>query len=99
VTTLDCVLLKDNNRALVAISGPEINARTCLCTTRTKPQYQMLVTHPAFDLASCVPSRDPPSTAQVQQNFEVRTTEMGSRVDLGAMEDMEFNRLPHPRGV
>jgi len=30
VTTLDCVLLKDNNRALVAMSGPEINSRACL---------------------------------------------------------------------
>jgi hypothetical protein len=26
ITTLDCVLLKDNNRALVASSGPEINS-------------------------------------------------------------------------
>ena len=26
ITTLDCVLLKDNNRALVARSGPEINS-------------------------------------------------------------------------
>jgi len=31
VTTLDCVLLKDNNWALVARSGPEINPRACLC--------------------------------------------------------------------
>jgi len=31
ITTLDCVLLKDNNRALVARSGPEINSRACLC--------------------------------------------------------------------
>jgi len=30
ITTLDCVLLKDNSRALVAISGPEVNSRTCL---------------------------------------------------------------------
>jgi len=28
---LDCVLLKDNNRALVARSGTEINSRACLC--------------------------------------------------------------------
>ena len=31
ITTLDCVLLKDNNRALVARSGPQINSRACLC--------------------------------------------------------------------
>jgi len=29
--TLDCVLLKDNNRALVVKLGPEINSRACLC--------------------------------------------------------------------
>jgi len=31
ITTLECVLLKDNNRALVARSGPEINSQACLC--------------------------------------------------------------------
>ena len=31
ITTLDCVLLKDNNRALVARSGPEINSWACIC--------------------------------------------------------------------
>ena len=31
ITTLDCVPLKDNNRAPVARSGPEINCRACLC--------------------------------------------------------------------
>jgi hypothetical protein len=31
ITTLDCVLLKDNNWALVARSGPEINSLACLC--------------------------------------------------------------------
>jgi hypothetical protein len=31
ITTLDCVLLKDNNRAPVARLGPEINSRACLC--------------------------------------------------------------------
>ena len=33
-TALDCVLLKDNNRALVARLGPEINSRACLCVLR-----------------------------------------------------------------
>jgi hypothetical protein len=31
ITTLDFVLLKDNNRALVARSGPEINSQACHC--------------------------------------------------------------------
>jgi len=31
ITALDCFLLKDNNPALVARSGPEINSRACLC--------------------------------------------------------------------
>ena len=31
IITLDCVLLRDNNRALVARSGPEIKSRACLC--------------------------------------------------------------------
>jgi hypothetical protein len=31
ITTLDCVLLKDNNRAVVTRLGPEINSRACLC--------------------------------------------------------------------
>ena len=31
ITALDCVLLKDNNWAFVARSGPDINSRACLC--------------------------------------------------------------------
>ena len=31
ITALDCVLLKDNNRAPVARLGPEINSWACLC--------------------------------------------------------------------
>jgi len=31
ITTLVCVLLKDNIRAPVARSGPEINSQACLC--------------------------------------------------------------------
>jgi hypothetical protein len=31
ITILDCVLLKDNNWALVARSGPEISSWACLC--------------------------------------------------------------------
>jgi len=38
ITTLDCTLLKDNNWALVATSGPEINPRACLCVLQG-PHY------------------------------------------------------------
>jgi hypothetical protein len=31
ITALNCVLLKDNNRAPVTRLGPEINSRACLC--------------------------------------------------------------------
>jgi len=31
ITALDCVLLKDNNRAPVSRLGPEINSQFCLC--------------------------------------------------------------------
>jgi hypothetical protein len=34
ITILDCILLKDNNWALVASLGPEINSWACLCSTR-----------------------------------------------------------------
>jgi len=48
-TSTSCVLFKDNNRAIVA----KFRARNqfsslSLCTTRTTPQCQMLVVHPAF---------------------------------------------------
>jgi hypothetical protein len=62
ITTLECVLLKDNNRAPVPRS--QIRARDqfpslSLCTTRTKPQCQMLVFYPAFHLSSYILPRDP----------------------------------------
>jgi len=38
VTVLGCVLLKDNSRALVARSGPEINSLACLCVLQG-PRY------------------------------------------------------------
>jgi len=37
ITILDCVLLKDNNRAPVARSGPQINSRACLCVLQGPP--------------------------------------------------------------
>jgi hypothetical protein len=44
ITTLDCALLKDDNRTPVASLGPEINSRACLCVLpRTTPQYQRFI--------------------------------------------------------
>ena len=37
ITTLDCVLLNDNNPALVARSGPEINSPACLSALHGPP--------------------------------------------------------------
>jgi hypothetical protein len=37
ITTLDCVLLKDNNLAPVARLGPEINSRARLCVLQGPP--------------------------------------------------------------
>jgi len=39
ITTLDCVLFKDNNRALVARLGPEIYSRACLCVLQEPRHY------------------------------------------------------------
>ena len=38
ITTLDCVLINDSNRAPVARLGPEINSRACLCVLQ-KPRH------------------------------------------------------------
>jgi len=59
ITTLDCVLLKENNRVLISRLGPEINSLACLCTTRNTPQQEMLVFYTAFILTSYVLPRDP----------------------------------------
>ena len=68
ITTLDCVLLNDNNRALVARSGPEINFQALsLWTTRTTPQYQMLFFHPAFHLSLYILPRDPQESLKSNQ--------------------------------
>jgi len=48
--------LKDNNRANVARN--QFSSQS-LCTTRTTPQYQMLVFYPAFNLSSYILPRDP----------------------------------------
>jgi hypothetical protein len=61
MTTLDCVLLKGNNRDLVAKSGPEINSRACLCVLQ-RPRHIIkcwFYIYPAFYLSSCVLPWDP----------------------------------------
>jgi len=48
ITTLDCVLLKDNNLVLIARLGPRDHFPSLsLCTTGTTPQCLMLFLHPA----------------------------------------------------
>jgi hypothetical protein len=39
IITLDCALLKDNNQALVARSGPEISSGACLCVLQGPRHY------------------------------------------------------------
>ena len=93
ITTLDCVLLKDNNLALVARSGPEINSPACsLCTTQTMPQYQMLFFHPVFHLSSYILPRDPPRKAHVQQTIEQNRP-------LRACQGFHFLLLRHVQGL
>jgi len=69
ITILDCVLLKNNNRALVAKSGPEISSRVCFCVlqglccnTRCCFSIQLFI-------FLCSAER-PPRKAQVQQTIE-----------------------------
>ena len=93
IRTLDCVLLKDNNLALVARSGPEINSPACsLCTTQTMPQYQMLFFHPVFHLSSYILPRDPPRKAHVQQTIEQNRP-------LRACQGFHFLLLRHVQGL
>ena len=51
ITALVCVLLKDSSLAPVA--RDQLSSLP-LCTTRTLPQCQMLILHPAFHLLSYV---------------------------------------------
>jgi hypothetical protein len=48
ITTLDCVLLKDNNLAPVARLGPEVNSQACLCVLQGPPHNARCFFHPAF---------------------------------------------------
>jgi len=57
ITTLDCVLLKDSNRALVAKSGPEINSWAYLCVLqgpRHITKCWLSIQHLIFLLMFCV---------------------------------------------
>jgi len=57
MTTLDCVLLNDNNLALVAKLGPEINSRACLCVLqgpRHITKCWLCIQHLIFLLMFCL---------------------------------------------
>jgi len=88
ITTLDCVLLNDNNRAPVAKLSPEINSPACLVCCRSTPHYQMLAVHPAFYLSSNVLPWDPPRKTLIPltsvQNRPLRSCQ-------------RFHFLPHIR--
>jgi hypothetical protein len=71
MTILDCVLLKDNNHAIVAKSGLEINSRACLCVlqgpchiTKCWLSIQRLI----FFLYSAL--RPPKKGSMIQQTVE-----------------------------
>ena len=90
ITSLGCVLLRDNNRAPVAKLGPEINSQACLCTTRTTPQYQMLLFHPAFCLSFYILPRDPPR--RLRSNKPLNST-----VSCELVGDFIFSHTGMPR--
>jgi hypothetical protein len=100
ITTLCCVLLKNNYRALVARSGPEINSRACLCITRTTPPYQMLVFHPAFYLYSYILSRDPQESRNSNKllNRAVPCEVVGDLISLNSCMPRDPNTAQHCSG-
>jgi len=60
ITTLNCVLLNNNNQVLCSlVSARNQFSSLSLCTTKTTPQYQRLVFHPAFYVSSYILRRDP----------------------------------------
>jgi len=68
--TTYCVLLMDNNQALVARSGPEINSRACLCVLqgpRHHTRHWFSIQHFILFLIFCL---ETPRKAQVQQTLE-----------------------------
>ena len=91
ITTLDFVLLKDNKRALIARSGPEINFRACLCVLQgphhnTKCWFS--IQYFIFLLVFCLES---PRKAQIQQTFEQNRP-------LRACRRFHFLALRHGQG-
>jgi len=70
LTILDCILLKDSNRALVARSGPEISFQACVCVLKGPCQNTRCwfsIQRFVFLLIFCL---DSPKKGQVQQTVE-----------------------------
>jgi len=71
ITTLNCVILKDNNRVLVARLGPQINSQACLFVLLQGPRHNtkcwFSIQHFIFLLMFCL---ETPRKAQVQQTVE-----------------------------
>jgi hypothetical protein len=59
ITTLDCVLLKDNSLVLVAIWRPEINSRACLWVPARPCHSVVLFIQPALNFLLYTLPRNP----------------------------------------
>jgi len=90
ITSLDCVLLKDNNRALVARSRPEINSLACLCVLEG-PRHNSRCCYSihlfVFLLILCLGT----PKARVQQNVEQnRPSQACRRIHFFAQEVVSY---------
>ena len=92
ITTLNCVLLKDNNQALVARSGPDISSQACLCVlqgSHHSTRCWFSIQHFIFPLIFCLET--PPRKAQVRQTVEQNRP-------LRAYWQFHFLTLRHAQG-
>ena len=59
VSTLDCILVKDNSLVLAAGLGPKVNSGACLWVLVRLPCWHVLVNKPTLDLFLYILPRDP----------------------------------------
>jgi hypothetical protein len=89
ITTLECVLLKDNNLVLVARTGPEINSQACLCVlqgTRHNNKCWFSIQRFIFLLKFCL---ETPKKSSGPSN-------PGSELFLASLSAISFPRIPAP---
>ena len=92
ITTLDCVLLKDNNQAPVARSGTQINSQACHCVLqgpRHNTRCCLSIQRFICLLIFCI--ENPPRKNQVQQTVE-------QNCPLRACQQFHFLSLRHVQG-